>query len=347
MNQPGFFDLSDRYAKLDSLGDPLPKIDAVIDWGHFRPVLAQARRKQGKTAAGRPPFDALLMFKVLVLQSFYNLSDDQAEFQIRDRYSFQRFLGLAPEGRVPDAKTIWLFRETLKDHNLIGKLFAALDNQIELAGYIPRKGQIIDASIVEAPRQRNSKDENDMIKSGFAPADWSEPKRRQKDVDARWTKKNGQIYYGYKNHVGVDRESKLIRAWEAASASVHDSQIFYELLDDNNSCNDVWADSAYWSQDRAEEMAKLGYRSRVHRKGVRGRELTEADKKANRLRSRVRARVEHVFAQQGIFGKFIRTIGYARARLKIGMMNLAYNMKRLAWLTANVKPADGRRAVCG
>ena len=211
MNQPGFFDLSDRYAKLDSLGDPLPKIGAVVDWRRFLPVLAKIRQKDRKSPAGRPPFDAILMFKVLVLQSFYNLSDDQAEFQIRDRYSFQRFLGLAPEGRVPDSKTIWLFRETLKEHELMDKLFDALDKQINAAGYVPRKGQIIDATIVEAPRQRNSKDENDLIKSGSSPEDWSEAKRRQKDVEARWTKKNDQKYYGYKNHICVDRERKLIR----------------------------------------------------------------------------------------------------------------------------------------
>jgi len=344
MNQPGFFDLADRYAKLDSLGDPLPKIDAVVDWSRFRPILAKIRRNDRKSQAGRPPFEALLMFKALVLQSFYNLSDDQVEFQIRDRYSFQRFLNLTPEGRVPDAKTIWLFREELKRHDLIDKLFDALDKQIEAAGYVPRKGQIIDASIVEAPRQRNRRDENDLIKSGSAPKDWSEPKRRQKDVDARWTKKHDKNYYGYKNHVSVDRERKLIRAWDATSASVHDSQIFYELLDDKNSCKDVWADSAYWSDDRADEMAQLGYTSRVHRKGVRGCELTETNKRANRRRSRVRARVEHVFAQQGLFGKFIRTIGYARARLKIGLLNLAYNMKRLAWLMENAEPVASRVA---
>ena len=341
MNQPGFFDLSDRYAKLDSLGDPLPKVDAVVDWRRFIPVLAKIRQKERKSQAGRPPFDALLMFKVLVLQSFYNLSDDQAEFQIRDRYSFQRFLGLAPEGRVPDSKTIWLFRETLKEHDLIDKLFSALDAQINAAGYIPRKGQIIDASMVEAPRQRNSKDENDLIKSGSAPSDWSEVKRRQKDVEARWTKKHERKYYGYKNHISVDRERKLIRQWSATSASVHDSQVFYDILDGNNSCNEVWADSAYWSGDRTEEMAKLGYKSHVHIKGARGRELTEVEKLANRMKSKVRARVEHVFAQQTIFGKFIRTIGFARAYIKIGMMNLAYNMKRLTWLMANADPCGG------
>ena len=158
------------------------------------------------------------MLKTLVLQSLYNLSDDQVEFQIRDHYSFQRFLGLTPEGVVPDAKTVWVFREELKRHGLIDTLFYQLNHQIESAGYVPRKGQIIDASIVEAPRQRNSRDENDLIKSGQTPDVWSETKRRQRDVETRWTKKNEQRYYGYKNHISVDREHKLIRHWSSTPA---------------------------------------------------------------------------------------------------------------------------------
>jgi len=331
--------------KLDELGDPLPKIESVVDWERFRPTLDIVREKPRKSNAGRPPFDTLLMFKVLVLQSFYNLSDEQVEFQVRDRYSFCRFLGLPPEGLVPDAKTVWLFREELTKLDLIDTLFADLDAQIESAGYIPRKGQIVDASIVEAPRQRNSRDENEKIKSGETPSEWSEPKRRQKDVEARWTKKHKQSYYGYKNHIGVDRAYKIIRSWLSTDAAVHDSQVFYDLLDDSNSSGDVWADSAYWSGDRKEELAGLGFRSRIHRKGVRGKSLNDRRGEANRKRYSVRARVEHVFGQQALFGIYIRTVGWARARLKIGMTKLAYNMKRLAWLVDHVPPL-GKQAEC-
>lgn len=345
MIQPGFFDLSNRYTKLDELGDPLPKIESIVDWERFRPILAMVREKPRKSNAGRPPFDTLLMFKVLVLQSFYNLSDEQVEFQVRDRYSFCRFLGLTPEGRVPDAKTVWLFREELTKLDLIDTLFADLDAQIESAGYIPRKGQIIDASIIEAPRQRNSRDENEKIKSGETPAEWSEPKRRQKDVEARWTQKHKKSYYGYKNHIGVDHAYKIIRRWLTTDASVHDSQVFYDLLDDSNSSGDVWADSAYWSGDKKDELADLGFNSHIHRKGVRGKPLNERSVEANRKRSKIRARVEHVFGQQALFGRYIRTVGWARARLKIGMTNLAYNMKRLVWLMDHVPP-PGRQVEC-
>ncbi|OOZ35904.1 hypothetical protein BOW51_09720 [Solemya velesiana gill symbiont] len=120
--QPNFFDHEDRLELLERLGDPLPKLDKTVQWEAFRKLLSSVYRKGDPSKGGRPPFDAVLMFKVLVLQHFYNLSDDQTEFQIRDRYSFCRFLNITPQERVPDAKTIWLFRERLKKLELMEKL---------------------------------------------------------------------------------------------------------------------------------------------------------------------------------------------------------------------------------
>ena len=220
----------------------------------FRPLLESLYKQSDPRKGGRPPFDAVLMFKVLVLQDFYKLADDQTEFQIRDRYSFCRFLGLAPEGRVPDAKTIWLFRERVKQAQLIERLFEAVLMQIEAAGLSARKGQIVDAALVPVPRQRNSRDDNARIKRGEDPEDWPENKRRQKDVQARWTKKHGKSHYGYKNHISVDRQHKVIRKYAVSSAEVHDSHVFEVLLDEHNSSADVWADSAY----NAGEVAALG-----------------------------------------------------------------------------------------
>ena len=333
MEQPGFFDLSDRQALLERLGDPLPKIDELVDWEGFRGELEQIRDKPRKSKAGRKPFDVVQMFKVLVLQQMYNLSDDQTEYQIRDRYSFCRFLGLTPEGRVPDAKTVWLFREQLVQRGLIEPLFAAFSSQIEAAGYQARKGQIVDASIVSAPKQRNGREENAQIKAGKPPEDWSENKRRQKDVEARWTKKHGKSYYGYKNHISTDRAHKLIRRWTATAANVHDSQVLDELLDTDNTSAEVWADSAYRSRDQQQSLAEQGFRSHIHRKGQAGKPLSERANEANRKRSKVRARVEHIFGQHAAMGgKLVRTIGITRAKFKIGMMNLVYNIRRMSWL---------------
>lgn len=338
--QPSFLDLDNRHRKLNER-DPLVHLDALIDWEDFRPTLESIRNKPRKSNAGRKPFDAVLMFKALVIQHLYNLSDDELEYQIRDRYSFCRFLGVNPEDRTPDAKTLWLFREQLVQQQLIEALFLDFDLQLEAQGFKARKGQIIDASFVSAPKQRNSREENAQIKEGKTPERFEANPNvgRQKDTDARWTKKNGVSHYGYKNHVSVDHEHKLIRGFEVTSAEVHDSQIFYELLRDNSS-KEVWADSAYWSEENELSLAAMGYRSRIHKKGHRNRPLSAREVDANRRKSTVRARVEHVFGsqtnEQG--GMFVRVIGLARAKVKIGLMNLVYNMRRRVTLTRKAVP---------
>lgn len=329
--QPGFFDLEDRHQQLEKLGDPLPTLSALVDWEGFRPLLNRVHEKKRKSAAGRKPYDVVLMLKILFLQSFYGLGDDQTEYQIRDRHSFCRFLNLSPEGKVPDAKTIWLFREALKTEDLIDEMFAELDQQIWAAGYRSRKGQIVDASLIAAPRQRNSRDENAKIKQGETPEEWEEnpAKLRQKDVDARWTKKNGENHYGYKNHISIDNKYKLIRHFEVTSAAVHDSQMFEFMIDESNTAKDIWADSAYRSRSTEAWLKEDGYRSHIHTKGQAGKPLSEAQQRANKKRSSVRVRVEHVFAaHKQMAGDFVRTIGHARARVKLGMINMAYNIKR-------------------
>ncbi|MDZ7753209.1 MAG: IS5 family transposase [Gammaproteobacteria bacterium] len=333
--QPGFFDLDNRYQELEKLGDPLPTIERVVDWESFRPMLEKIHQKTRKSNAGRKPYDVVLMFKVLVLQHLYNLADEQTEYQIQDRYSFCRFLGLTPEGRVPDARTIWLFRERLKELELVETLFAQLSKQIEGSGYIARRGQIVDASIVAAPRQRNRREENALVKEGKTPEAWQDKpaKLRQKDVEARWTKKHGKTYYGYKNHVGIDNEHKLVRRFGVTDAAVHDSQVLDRLLDPMNTSADVWADSAYRSKEREAALKERGYRSHIQTKGTAKRPLSERAIKANHRRAKVRVRVEHIFAAQtAMGGMLVRTIGLARARVKIGMMNIVYNIRRLAYL---------------
>jgi len=328
--QPSFFDHQDRLELLEQLGDPLPKLERTVNWEAFRTLLGSVYKNSDPSKGGRPPYDAVLMFKVLVLQHLYNLSDDQTEFQIRDRYSFCRFLGLNPEGKVPDAKTIWVYRERLKELDLVDKLFSELLIQIDAAGFSARKGQIVDAAIVPVPKQRNMREENSQVKAGDSPEAWSDNKRRQKDIEARWTKKHGKTHYGYKNHISIDQKHKVIRKYVVTSAEVHDSQAFEELLDETNSNGSIWADSAYRSAEREAALSDANYRSHIHHKSTRKRPLNEREQEANRKRSKVRARVEHVFAQQT--NRLVRSIGQARAGVKIGMMNLVYNMRRLVWL---------------
>ena len=328
--QPTFFDYDDRLALLEKLGDPLPRLSRSVDWESFRPEFKGLYKDQTNKQGGRPLYDPVLMFKILVLQQFYNLSDDQTEFQIRDRYSFCHFLGLTPESRIPDAKTIWVFRERLIAAGTLGKLFDQLLSQINASGFTPQKGQIVDAALVPAPRQRNSREENAQIKEGTPPTEWDKAKRQQKDTDARWTKKHGQNHFGYKNHLSIDRKHKVIRKYRVSSAEVHDSQLLVELLDETNSSGAVWADSAYRSEAMEESLKAAGYRSHIHRKAQKNKPLSQRSQEANRKKSTQRARVEHVFAQQT--KRIVRTIGKARSEFKVGMMNVLYNMRRYAFL---------------
>ena len=339
MAQMGFFDLSDRYASLDAKKDPLIEINTVVPWDEFRPLLERVWRKPDedrKSRAGRKPMDVVLMFKALVLSALYNLSDDQIEYQVRDRLSFMRFLGLGLGDRVPDAKTVWLYREALAKAGMVDELFAQFDGYLARRGYIARGGQILDASIVPAPHNHNKREENVAIKAGEVPEDWEKKpaKRSQKDVDARWTKKHGTSHYGYKNHVNVDRKHKLIRRYHVTDAAVHDSQAVDRLLTRGNTGSGVWADAAYRSAEIEATLKARKLTSHIHRKGKRGKPLTQQAQKSNRTKSTVRVRVEHIFGAQAndMGGTLVRTIGLVRAKAKIGMKNLAYNMRRLGQL---------------
>src|SRR3981189_2134620 len=347
MGQLGFFDLNRRYESLTEKNDPLVAIAAMVPFESFRPKLHTAlikgelRRSEAerRNSAGRKPWDEVVIFKALVLQALYNLSDDQAEYQLRDRFSFMRFLGLELQDAVPDAKTLWLEREALAKAGAVEELFDLFDGFLKDKGYLAMGGQIIDATIVSAPKQHNSvtrtfvsREENETIKEGETPEDWKSKlaKNRQKDKDARWTKKHERSYFGYKNQIGVGRRHKFVRRYVVSDASVHDSQKFEDVLDTSNTASDVWADSAYRSQEIEEKLGRRGLKNRIHRRAYRNRNLREAQKAANTTRSKGRARVEHVFGDQknAMGAEIVRTIGIVRARCKIGMTNLVYNIRR-------------------
>ena len=184
--------------------------------------------------------------------------------------------------------------------------------------------------------QRNSRNENARIKAGETPESWQDKpaKRRQKDVEARWTKKHGRSHYGYKNHVNVDRRHKLVRRFQVSDAATHDSKVLDDILDGDNTALGVWADSAYRSAEIETALKQKGLRSRIHRKGRRNKPLSEREKQGNKTRSSVRVRVEHVFGAQSndMGGTLVRSVGLARAKARIGLKNLAYNMRRLVQL---------------
>jgi IS5 family transposase len=332
--QNSLFDLENRYASLSEAGDPLERLNAVIDWEVFRPLLERIDAKERKTAAGRKPTCRVLMFKLLILQRLHNLSDERLQFQVTDRLSFMRFLGLLLSGDVPDARTVWAFREALKEHRLVAPLFERLNQALADLGVELKSGQIIDATFVPVPIQRNGRENNALIKADAVPVEWGKTpaKLAQKDIDARWTKKGGQNHYGYKNHINIDRDTKLIAASRCTTANVHDSQVLDTVLRDAEvGGKTVWADSAYRSDEQEQSLAGSQHESQIHERAYRNKPLTKEAEISNTAKSRVRARVEHVFGYQtnSMGGIFLRSIGAARAAVGVGLMNLTYNLARI------------------
>jgi transposase, IS5 family len=334
MKQPGFFDLDQRRKKLMKTRGFLENPNRFVAWESFRAPLDRALKRSSGGKGGRPAHDAMLMFKVLVLQALYNISDEQTEYQILDRLSFMKFLGLELCDGVPDARTIWLFRETLRMAGAVDELFSQFDAMLNQHGFQASGGQIADATFVEAPRQRNNRDENAKIKSGEVPEDWSDRKKSHKDTDARWTKKGGVAFYGCKNHVNVDRKYKLIRKYKVTDASVHDSRELDAVLDPHNDSQDTWADSAYRPEEQEARLKEQGRTSHIHERAYRNKPLTPEQEAANKERSSVRVRIEHVSGriETAMHGCYVRTIGIARAKAKTGLEALTCNMSRFTFL---------------
>jgi len=328
----GFFDEEYRMEKLTLCNDPLINLNEKIDWEQFRPILEESLVKEDRGIGGSLPYDYVMMYKILILQRYNSISDDKMEYSILDRLSFMRFLGLTLSDRVPDAKTIWNFREQLRLKGVIEKLFDRFKEELQKQGLIANEGKLLDATFVEVPIQRNSRDENKEIKAGKVPEKWQEKphKLSRKDTDARWTKKNKKSFFGYKNHIKADKKSKLIESYTVTDASVHDSQAVDELLVESDAGQTLHADSAYSGEPVAKVVSGKKMDNQIHEKGYRGRPLSEEQKERNREKSQIRARVEHVFGfmENSMGGCFIRTIGKPRAVAVIGLMNLTYNMFR-------------------
>lgn len=329
--QFSFFHESKRHEKLTKLGDVLQLLNSIVNWSIFRPILDKAIPREKNPKGGRPPLDNLLMFKVLVIKRLYNLSHDQTEFQINDRITFMRFLGLDIGDSVPDAKTIWLYEDKLSKSEAGKELFDKFFEAIREKGYVTRTGSIVDASFIEAPKRKNTKEQREMLKQGVVPDEWADPEHLQKimqrDLDATWTKKRNESHFGYKDHVKVDLESKIITDYTVTTASTNDAKGAEGLFDENDRV--AYGDSAYPSVELPECVE-----NQFCEKANRNHPLTEEQKKRNHQKAKLRCRVEHVFAGmvQMVGGTNIRCKNGDRAVFNISMLNLLYNMRRVASL---------------
>ena len=338
MGQQSFWDLEQRHEKLEQKQDLLVRLNEMIPWEEFRLLLEQMHEKVRKSKAGRKPTDGVILFKMLILQQLYNISDESLEYQVNDRLSFMRFLQLGIEDRVPDATTVWLFREQLTNKGVIEQLFERFEEYLRQAGYQAEGGQIVDATLIPVPKQRNRAEENEQIKQGEIPSAWQDKPHRlaQKDTDARWTKKNGVSYFGYKDHISIDTHYGFIRRYTVTDAAVHDSKMLGSLLDDDNCDDQVWADSAYRSAAIEAVLKLLQFESQIHERAYRNHPLSEQQTESNRQKSKIRAKVEHVFGNwvMAMGGKLLRCIGKPRATAQLGLKNLVYNFKRYVfWQT--------------
>jgi IS5 family transposase len=343
VGQRGFWDDQQRVAKLQEKKPVLKRLADSIPWESFRPLLDKGYAHERKSNAGRKRIDPLILFKMLVLQQLFNLSDLELEFQVNDRRSFEEFVGLGVMNSIPDATTVAFFRDRLLKAGVIEELFEMFESYLRSQGLQARGGQIIDATLVPVPKQRNTREENEEIKAGRLPEGWDKnPDRlRQKDLDARWVKKNDTNYYGYKNSICIDVDHGFIRRYAVTPANIHDSQMLPRLLDPENEHDFVWADSAYSGECFADLLSLGGFESLIHEKGARNHPLSDEAKKMNRVKSAIRACVEHVFGcmTMSMGGKLTRKIGLERTEVWWGLKNLTFNFLRYLQRSSSIKLA--------
>ena len=331
-DSPGLFDSFLQELDAKTLETPLARVGRLIDWRMFEPIVHKAVLTKPKGPGGRPRFEPLLMFKVLVLQRLHSLADDDASFQITDRFSFRAFLGLAPMDPVPNGQTIRDFREDLIAADSFDTLFDTFLTHLQTKHGLglATRGVIIDATFAEVPKQRNTREENATIKAGGIPDSFtSNPKRlAHKDLEAQWAKKNEQTHYGFKDNVLVDVVDKLIVDAVVTTANVHDSQVIEKLIKPRHIR--VFGDSAYASAQIEADLEAKGVESWIHEKAHRDRPLSKGQQRLNAAKSTLRCRVEHVFGHMkgSMKALFQRCIGFVRNEASIKLANLVYNMMR-------------------
>lgn len=300
----------------------LQKINKVVNWAALVNIV-KVIDKSNTDRGGRKPLPFEWKIKMLFLQYAFNLSDPELEDMLTDRLSFQKFVGIPFNQEIPDFTTLWYFKEALIEHRLMDKLFSSINRQMELHGLILKKGTLADATIIESSGPPLSDKKREELESAPSP---------QVDTEAKSTQKNGKMYFGYKGHIGVDVESKLIRKRKFTPANVHDSQVLERLVSGDE--KSLWADKAY-ANDKLKRAARfVGLYYGILDRSRRGQALSGKQRHRNKQKSSVRASVEHPFAFMR--NKLKMTLAsaktMARNALRFDMFCILYNVLRGARL---------------
>lgn len=338
------FAADERRQKLSQYTKVLDSLNRLVDWVALAQVInAGTGREAPQPKGGRPPYSTEALIKLIVLQQLYgNLSDEETEYALLDRGSWQRFIGMADARRLPDARTLWHFKNQLAQAGSGTALFAEVQRQLNGAGLQARGGQMIDATLVPAPKMHFTKDEKQTMAEGKTPAHWSPKQAAHKDTDAHWTAKRGQWHYGYKAHANVDQEHKLIRILEVTPANHSDMTHFAPMLDTTPARQvlgkTIHADRGYDSAANRQILKEHQLRDGVARNDDRKKCDQTGIHARNKKLSRIRARVEHVFgAWEKVIGKSIRCIGQVRATAHITLQAVTVNLRR--WVSLDAQGA--------
>jgi IS5 family transposase len=294
----------------------LDRLSGLVKWYRFEKLMSHLR---DEASPGRPGYPVLVLFRALLLQSLYGLSERELEEALGDRLSFKRFVGLSLEDATPDHTVLNRFRNQLVEQGLLEKLFGELDRQLENAGVILKRGTMLDATLIQAVS---------------APPKEEQPSN---DPDARFAKRQGKSgsTFGYKAHVGVDEGSGLIRSVLTTPANVNDTTPADELIRGDEAV--VWADAAYDTHARRTRLKAEGKKPRIARRPNRHHpELPPRLKRYNLLIARRRATVETTFAtlKRRMRLTCIRYVGLMKASGQVLLASIAFNMRRWATLAA-------------
>ena len=339
------FAVHSRQQKLNQFTQVLDRLIRLVDWVSLAKVVNdKTGREQDRPKGGRPPYPTQALLKIIILQQLYgNLSDEEMEYALLDRMSWQHFIGLAHARDLPDARTIWAFKNQLAQVGGAATLFADVQRQLAAAGLMAKGGQLIDATLVSAPKVHLTTDEKESVDKGETPAHWSAKVAAHKDIDAHWTAKRNQWTFGYKAHINADQANKLIQIIDVTPANVSDTTVFAPLLDTTPERSQhgktVHADRGYDSAKNRSLLKTMNLRDGIARNDDRKRyDQTDIHQRNKRL-AKIRGRVEHVFGGwEKTMGKHIRCVGLIRAKAAITLQALVYNLRR--WVTLDSRGAS-------